>query len=79
MAYWLRSAIFDAGLWVLHWATLAYAVWLGMEASHASQRPWVGWVTGLVVLAVLNAGLFWMDIPLPSMEIEDGADNSYRR
>jgi hypothetical protein len=75
----MRSGLTDIGLWAMHFATVGYAVWLGMEAAHASRRVWVGWVAGLAVLALLNGGLLWMEVPLPSGEVDDGADNSYRR
>jgi|GEM_PF-2144927 len=75
----MRTGLFDMGVWLLYWGALGYGIWLGLEAGRWSQRRWVGWVVGLLVFALLTAGLFWADIPLPAGEIDDGGDNSYRR
>lgn len=75
----MRLGVIDAGLWILHFATLAAAIWLGIEAARASKRQWLGWVAGVIVFVLLNVGLSWMGFTLPEHEIDDGSDNSYRR
>lgn len=75
----MRSNVIDAALWAAHWATLVAGVWLGVEAARVSERKWVGWVAGIAVTVALNVALSWMGFTLPSHEIDDGAENSYRR
>lgn len=75
----MRRSLIEVGLWVLHFATLAAAIWLGIEAARASKRQWLGWVTGVAILVLLNAALSWMGFTLPEREIDDGTENSYRR
>lgn len=75
----MRLNLINFGLWLLHFSALATAMWLGIEAARASKKTWLGWVTGLIILVVLNVGLSWMGFTLPEYEIDDGSDNSYRR
>lgn len=75
----MRRNIIEAGFWLLHFSTLGAAIWLGIEAARASKRRWLGWITGVFILVVLNAGLGWMGFELPKTEIEYGTENSYRR
>lgn len=74
-----RLVFVDSGLWALHFAALALAVWIGVEVDARIKKTWLSWITGIVVLASAAAALSYLGFEVPKSDLEAPSDFNYRR